>query len=770
MAESHVFGIRHHGRGSARSLIHALERLLPDIVLVEGPPDAQHLLGFAASDAMQPPVALLIHEKAHPARAVFYPFASFSPEWQAIRHAARRSVPVRFMDLAQAYRFGLRSAEKAEQSDDGAQDHDGDAQDHEREAQDHDKDDDDLSDDPLSHIARAAGFEDGERWWDLVVESRRDPEGVFEAVLEVMTALRGEIGDVVRSRDPLLERRREAAMRRAIRTAKREGYEQIAVVCGAWHAPALVTLPPSKDDDALLKGLPSVKTEAAWVPWSHGRLTLASGYGAGVASPGWYEHLFERDAELAERWLAKAARLLRDADYDASPASVIESIRLAGALAALRERPSPGLEELNDAALTVLCFGDRAPLRLIETELIVGERLGRIPDDAPRAPLARDLTREQKRLRLPPKAEKKVLDLDLRRELDRERSQLLHRLALLGIEWGVVVEARGKKGTFHEIWNLQWAPDLAVAVVETSRYGNSVHDAATSRATELARRATELSQLTGLFERALLGNLPFAIARVAAFVRMRAALASDVHQLMDALPALASVLRYGDVRQTDTLTVRQIVNELVPRIAVGLPAACTSLADDAAEGMFERIDRTHAAIRLLSNHALRDEWHESLLELAKMETLHGLVAGRVCRLLRDAGHLDETELATRLAFALSAGQEPSRAAAWVDGLLRGSGPLIVHDEALFGILDGWLSSLSAEAYTATLPLLRRTFSTFTAPERRVIGERVRRMRQGAIAARRASPGDASFDETTANAVLPVVIALLGIEAGKTEAS
>jgi hypothetical protein len=36
----HVLGIRHHGPGSARSLGAALAALAPDVVLIEGPPDA----------------------------------------------------------------------------------------------------------------------------------------------------------------------------------------------------------------------------------------------------------------------------------------------------------------------------------------------------------------------------------------------------------------------------------------------------------------------------------------------------------------------------------------------------------------------------------------------------------------------------------------------------------------------------------------------------------------------------------------------------------
>jgi pheromone shutdown protein TraB len=74
-----VLGIRHHGPGSARSVVRALEKLEPDLVLVEGPPDAQRLVPFIARPEMRPPVALVVYPSDKPARGVFYPFASFSP-------------------------------------------------------------------------------------------------------------------------------------------------------------------------------------------------------------------------------------------------------------------------------------------------------------------------------------------------------------------------------------------------------------------------------------------------------------------------------------------------------------------------------------------------------------------------------------------------------------------------------------------------------------------------------------------------------------------
>src|ERR1051325_1439656 len=101
----HIFGIRHHGPGSARSLKEALKAFAPDCVLVEGPPDAEKVLPLLAHQHMQPPVALLLYVPDQPEFSVYYPFAVFSPEWQALHYALARNVPARFMDLPQGPRL-----------------------------------------------------------------------------------------------------------------------------------------------------------------------------------------------------------------------------------------------------------------------------------------------------------------------------------------------------------------------------------------------------------------------------------------------------------------------------------------------------------------------------------------------------------------------------------------------------------------------------------------------------------------------------------------
>jgi len=534
------------------------------------------------------------------------------------------------------------------------------------------------------------------------------------------------------------------------------------VVCGAWHAPALSDGPAAREDAALLKGLPKVKVAATWVPWSYGHLTFRSGYGAGIQSPGYYYHLWSVPENLTVSWMARVAQLLREQDMDASSAGVIEAVRLAEALSAMRGRPVPGLPELNDATRAVLCFGNDTPLRLIGEKLIVGERLGEVPEDTPGLPLQQDLQRAQKRLRLAPEATERVLDLDLRQANDLERSHLLHRLKLLGIPWGTPERPKGK-GTFHEIWRLCWRPEFSLAVIEASRWGNTIPAAATSYALETARKAEELSVITTLVEQTLLADLPEAVEGVVVRLQEVAAISGDIPHLMDALTPLANVLRYGNVRQTNTSLVEHFVGGLVTRISIGLPNACASLNDEAAEEMYTRLVNVNGALLTLQKDEYLASWRETLHRLIDGQQLHALLAGRCCRLLFDQESLAATEAALKLRLALSPGNEPAQAASWVEGFLRGSGLVLLHNSTLWEMLDDWVTSLKAESFTELLPLLRRTFSTFTPPERRQMGERASRGGLDTQGRTVNAGADRGIEVERANKILPIAARLLGID-------
>jgi hypothetical protein len=380
----------------------------------------------------------------------------------------------------------------------------------------------------------------------------------------------------------------------------------------------------------------------------------------------------------------------------------------------------------------------------VTEHLVVGQALGSVNERVPTVPLEADLVRTCRSLRVRREPGLRHWDLDLRRTIDRNRSQLFHRLRVLDLDWVRPAESDiASQGTFREVWASRWQPEYAVQLVEASVWGTTVEAAATARIDQI-RRDGALPELTRTVGRCLLAALPAALDALLVTVAERAARDTDVVHLMEALPPLARAQRYGDVRQTDTAALARVIETLVVRTCAGLSRAVSGLDAENAVAMRGRIDELNGALGLLemrhepfdklrrapveepatgSSHlGLRQRWLATLAQLADRSDLHGLLQGRIVRLLTDAEVLDDA--ARRLQRALSAGADAATKAAWVEGFFADGALLLIHDPGLRDLLDAWVGDLTEAEFTDLLPLIRRTFGTFSAAERRTIAGRL----------------------------------------------
>jgi hypothetical protein len=797
----HLFGIRHHGPGCARSLVGALDALDPEVVLIEGLPECEPLLKFAADPAMEPPVALLLYDEKAPRASIFEPMAAFSPEWQAMRWALRHDRPVRFIDLPAAWTLAAMTAEAepavevdAEDVEDVEDDggHDADAW-----GDDSTADAPPLADvdpeaaaaaeirrDPIGALARIAGHADGDTWWSQLVEAQAHSSALFEALEDALTELRdtaesalltpgfedGSLGRAHRER----ELRREAHMRLAIRKALDETDGPVAVVAGAWHVPALRRKAKVSDDRALLRGAPRVKVSVSWVPWTNTRLARESGYGAGVRSPQWYHHLWNVTADpaftvdqLVTGWVLRATALLRARGELASTASAIETVRLALSLAALRGVPTPGIDDLRDAMVAVLCGGDPAPLTRIERALHVGDEVGHVGEATPQNPLELDLERQQRRLRLKRRADVHELRLDLRTDSGRGRSTLLHRLRLLGIPWGELADAGRSRGTFRENWMLEWRPELSVALAEAMPYGTTVESAAAAKALEDAEKTRDLSALAPRVRDCLLADLEAVARTCIARLQTVASESGALVEQMEAVPPLVGILRYGEARATPTEALELLVRSLAAEITSGLSYACRQLQPEVLGRTRAAVDGFDRAVSTFEADAggdgpLTDEWLRALEALADDDLAEPMLRGLSTRRLSDRERRSQEVTAAAFSRALSPTVPPAEASDWLEGFLAESGQVLLYDGTLRGMLDAWIGEVGGETFVELLPMLRRAFSTLDPSERRHL---MARLADGATDARRpaeAETGDPAglryFEEA-----MPLLRTILGWE-------
>ncbi len=755
----HVFGIRHHGVGSAQRIQAALAALNPDCVLVEGPPEGDVLLEHILSTAMQPPVAILAYVPEHPQKSMIYPFAEFSPEWQALRWALENKKTLHFMDLPLIHWLALNEEkeENKENKEDEENKDNRDAEAAEKEgvldpsqAASADEKDSEVFEneeieDPYSVFSQSTGFApNGNFWeaWDAKAEIAWQGDALEDlaAIGELFTTLRAAFPEKDQNftQETLL---REAAMRKILRAAAKD-FASVAVVCGANHVSALENLSQFsvKEDTALLKGLAKVKVKTTWLPWSFQRLTLASGYGAGIHAPAFFQASWQLPKErLPASWLSQTAVCLRKQGFAVSSAQVIDTFHLSENLAALRGKPTPTLLEFQEASQTVMTMGDPLPLARIAETLLVGNVLGSIPDTLDQPPIYHDFMAQVKSLRLKMTDEIKPLELDLRESAHLNKSIFLHRLTILGVPWGSS-EAVSGTGTFKENWRLQWQPDFLIRLLEAAPLGNTLLTAAEAKArfgyftsflddtsqgqkpaSATVNTIPTLPELIQILAKALLADLPETLVLVLRHLDAAAADSQDTEALMDAFLPLLKVLRYGSVRQQTPEQLTVIAQSLFYRIIAALPITCRHLAPEAAENIDKKLSALHQAV-LLEPH-WQDDWQAMLWQLLKDAAVSPLLAGKTAFLLYSREQLQGEALLQQFSQALS--QDSALAAAWLEGFLAGQAQTLIFEEGIFLLLNTWLGELSEDNFMAVLPLLRRTTSSYSPAEKQKIFGRLK---------------------------------------------
>ncbi len=725
-----IFGIRHHGPGSAKRLRKALKAFAPDCLLIEMPEEAAKALKEAKDPDLRPPVALLLFPTNNFQGGTYLPFAEFSPEWQAMKFSFKQDIPIIPIDLP----IGIQLPKYAQNHKNNA-----------------------MRRDPLGHLARLAGFEDSERWWDATFEQEDDDLAVFDMIEEMTVALReGALFD-----EPPLNIAREAYMRQTVRKATKKGYEKIAIVCGAWHGPAIrewknIT---AASDKARLKGLKKEKYSVSWIPWNYERLSFSSGYGAGVVSPAWYELLFRYKTSISIRWMSRAGRLLRKEGLEAPPANVLEAVRLSDTLTALRHKPLPELPELEDAAVTVFCHGDRKLFELVRKKLVIGQKLGKVPERLTTIPLQKDFEKKIKSAYLTKaykSTEAETKELDLRKNTQLLASKLLHSLLILDVPWGKIMKgSQYKTGSFSEKWKLKWSPDYIVRIIQSAIYGNTVEEAALNKMKEKLQNTDSLKDLAVLMDQSIKADIPAVISVLSRKMQQVAALTKDILTLMETLPALVQVYKYGNQRNSDLHFFKELIEEMVPRIQVGLPGACSGIEEELAKEVHSHLVKAHHAVLLYQQKEMTADWHLTLKTLGGVHSVHLRIQGWAWRTLFDRGKVSLESMERIIKGYLVSSKAPMDFALWLEGFLDGSGLLLIHNPSFWTVLDEWISNIPQDQFEVILPVLRRSFSFFQPPERQKM---LQMARWGAPSLSSVKEGDIS--EQQAEPALKVVRKLL----------
>lgn len=710
MKEPVLFGVRHLSPAGGWHLRRLLEDVKPRLVLVEGPSDLTPQMADLTHPQTRPPVALLAFTMDAPVRSILYPFAAYSPEYQAIQWAAEHGAACRFMDLPSDVFLALADADRPDEGEEGRGE--------------------------VYRALDAQTGEDGhETFWERTLEHTTAPgayyagAGAFGAQLRGLTA--GQDGDWA---ETLV---REAYMRRQIDEAITEGFlpEEIVVVTGAYHVEGLRTASPMTDSE--LASLPRVPASRTLMPYSYYRLSSRSGYGAGNKAPAYYGLLWEslcrgEPRYAAHSYLSRVAIWQRQHGTPVSPAEVIEAVRLADALAELRGSSVPALRDLRDAAVTCLGQGRFSAISQAVADTEIGTRIGTLPDGVSRTSIQADFYRQLRDLKLEKyrSVTAQELPLDLRENrmvkqeksafLDLERSFFLHRLRVLGIGFARLGKAAQENATWAEPWTLCWTPEAEIELVEAALKGDTIAQAAALQMKERVEDAAGMGGIAAVIEDAFTCGMPAAVRNATAALQAMAVEAVALDDLAATAHRLSAVLQYGSIRRLDAAPLIPILQQIFLRACLLLPGAC--ICDDGgAEAITEAMNRLNAAS--LAHESLDGEaWLHALWETAGRDDLNTRCSGFAAAILLERGVMDGKTLSTEVQRRLSRGVPADLGAGWFEGLAMKNRYALIARLSLWESLSRYLDTLDEEEFKRALVFLRRTFADFSPREKSDIAE------------------------------------------------
>ncbi len=378
-------------------------------------------------------------------------------------------------------------------------------------------------------------------------------------------------------------------------------------------------------------------------------------------------------------------------------------------------------------------------------------------------PLQADLARWQQKLKLVPEALDRDITLDLRADAGLAKSLLLHRLNLINVPWGHVLQAGSSRGTFRENWRLRWEPEFSVRLAEALVFGTTVEQAAGNAAVAAARKAGSVKEIAATVKDCLLAGLDEAARVTIGILQGAASTSSDIAALAGAVAPLATILRYGTARAMPTAELQSLVTSLTETVCSGLIYACRNLQPDEAGTLRAALTELNRPLPLVEDEHLTGDWRAALRRLADDTDADAMLRGFAIRALYDQGTIDAPGASLFLSRALSHAVPPVEASRWLDGFLAGEGQILLYDAALTGSIDAWITALDGADFTALLPTLRRAFASVDKAERRRLLEMLRQPQIAHVTSSRTvlEPSRATYE-----AALPLLMTILGIDTGE----
>jgi len=709
-ADKHFFGIRHLSPASSYYLLKFINKISPDIILLEGPSDANYLIKDIAKSSVIPPLAILAYTTILPVKTLLYPFAVYSPEYQAIKWGDLNKIKVEFIDLP-SYVFLSKEINN--------------------------NDENLLKNkfrgkfyDSITTLSEEDSFE---TFWERNFEQAKTLEVFTNLIIEFSKNLRG-YEDHLLDKENLL---RESFMRSKILKIEEEGYKNILVVSGAYHSTELDRV-NNEYETALVSDVKISDSKVTLMPYSYLRLSSQSGYGAGNDAPQYFEDFWNflndnKLHDLATYYLGSLSKLLREEKYYSSTADIIEAVQLSKALTSLHHSYIPTLSDITYSAVTTIGKGEISKLAKNIARLDVGTKIGFLPLGISSTLIQEDFNKQLVELKLE-KFKSNVaqtLELDLRENIsvkskelaymDLKRSYFLYKLVHLNISFAKKNPNKQQKSTWSESWTLRWTPEVEIELIETILKGESIDLALGLKCKEILTESNEISAIIEVLK--ISSETGNANIMETTTIRLQeiSKTNDDFHVLTNLANDLAHTVSYGSIRKYPVENLQKLLAEIFFRCNQ-LLLTSSFCNDEESQNMIKSIIILQNIIEDHFEILNIESWYESLKKLSDEDNVNYKLSGLACSILIEKVKVDETYFQQQLKFRFSNGVKIENGAAWFEGFSSRNKYSLLSREIIWKYLNEYLSNLDELNFPIVLIYLRRTFALFNSSEKFRISE------------------------------------------------
>lgn len=720
--QNNFFPVRHLSPSASWHLIKYLDKVNPDIVLIEGPSDANSELDNIASSQVKPPIAILGYTKELPIKTILYPLAEYSPEYQAIKWAKYNKKEVRFIDLPTSTFLALEAKNLDTESNESIENR---------------IYSENTTSNIYKEISKLYGV-DYDTFWERNFEHNLNEDSFRLGMLNFGENLRSltESKNMEDAQNVV----REAFMKAQIEKAIDEGYklDKIVVITGAYHTSNILNENTTSLTKQEITKLPSLNCNLTLMPYSYYRLSNRSGYGAGNKSPYYFEMMWEYMTKqkldrLPQYYMACLVDNMRKEGHIKSSAEVIEAIRLAIGLSNLHDGSLPTLQDLRDGAKTCLGEGSFSKIANAVARVEIGTKIGYLPEGISNTALQNNFNHMLKDLKL----EKyktivsETIALDLRENrrvktekaafLDLNRSFFLHQLEVLGISFVSYVNVYQNNANWKEQWNLCWRPETEIELVESALYGDTVELAAAYKLKEDLDKCDKIEEVSLIITKCYECGISKMVEYASNILQKLSISANALNELAEAAFNISYILRFGSIRKIELEVLKPIISQLFFKASL-IMADSADCNNEAAKIITEAIEKLDKITTYNADLVDTSTFITELTNLSNRDDRNPIISGMACSILLERGLIDNDMLVNEISRRLLPGIPADIGAGWFEGLAKRNRYIILSNMVIWEKLDNYIISLNSQDLKQAVVFLHRTFSEFSPAEKHTIAE------------------------------------------------